>query len=207
MTLCCLKGCKTTRTFHTTRVLAFFCFKWQRQRTTICWCRKTSKGIAATRPGRRLRHFNSRSFFRQNSAQTFAKWIKPAVKMLFCLRRQHRRRGTPSPFWSLKSILNHRVWSSETEKFCWGQPESRELSSETEKLFQIPLFENIAPGTPPPLVLNEHLNLLHIVIWDRNIVPTSVVWGRRYCLLTQNFSLTIIAWGRQYCHLRQKTTH
>jgi len=162
---------QNNETFHTTRVLAFFCFKWQRQRTTICWCRKTSKGIAATRRGRQLRHFNSRSFFRQNSAQTFAKWIKPAVKMLFCLRRQHRRRYTFSVLVSQKHPESLRI-------VIWHR--------------KILLRSTWKQG---------------VVIWDRKIVPTSVVWDRRYCLLTQNFSLTIIAWGRQYCHLRQKTTH
>jgi hypothetical protein len=62
---------------------------------------QNEQGDRGNLPGRHLRHFNSRSFFKQNSAQTFAKWIKPAVKLLFCLRRQHRRR-TPSSFWSVK---------------------------------------------------------------------------------------------------------
>ena len=178
-----------------------------------------SKGIAATCPGRHLRHFNSRSFFRQNSAQTFAKWIKPAVKLLFCLRRQHRRR-TPSSFWSVKKhpeSLRMVIWDRVEvnleagschlrQKTCskyhcsrnrppvhfpfapqLASESSRILSFETEKLPVKPTWKN--------------------VIWDREIIPTTVVWGRRYCLLTQNFFLPIIAWGRKYCHLRQKTTH
>jgi hypothetical protein len=176
---------QNNETFHTTRVLAFFCFKWQRQRTTICWCRKTSKGIAATRRGRRLRHFNSRSFFRQNSAQTFAKWIKPAVKLLFCLRRQHRRR-TPSSFWSVKKhpeSMRMVIW--DRENFCWGQPGSRELSSETEKLFQIALFENIAHR--------------YTSLWSSMSIWIFCIWS------SETEKLTVRpTWKKRSCHLRQK---
>ena len=185
---------------------------------------QNEQGDRGNLPGRHLRHFNSRSFFKQNSAQTFAKWIKPAVKLLFCLRRQHRRR-TPSSFWSVKKhpeSLRMVIW--DRENFVEGNLQAGSCHLRQKNCSKYHSLRTSPTGTLPfgPQWASEssvygHLRQRNfpwdqperrgVVIWDRKIVPTSVVWGRRYCLLTQNFFLTIIAWGRKYCHLRQKTTH
>jgi len=209
MPLCCLKGCKTTRTFHTTRVLAFFCFKWQRQRTTICWCRKTSKGIAATRPGRRLRHFNSRSFFRQNLPRLSRNGSNQLLKCSSA-SDDNIAGGTPSPFWSVKSILNHCVLSSETEKFCWGQPESRESSSETENLFRLVSFWE--HRRPVHLLLSSSMGVWFFCISSSETekffrlvsfeADDTVYWHRIFPLLLSPEAENTVIWDRK---LRIKT--